>query len=228
MAAESPARVGALLTEEEISTLEEIGQTQVRPVNTIFMVEGEETDFVLLIRKGIVQVMAGHPARIVGFRRAGEVVGEMAPIRRKPRSATVQAVTDVVAVVILADQWRGFLRDHHDATIAMLNMVDERLDEATRKIVESDFLVERRVAGALLEFAEVKGETSASSRFTEMRVSQADIASLSGVKLPSVKATLAAFRQDQLISTGRERLVIRDSGQLREIATGILSKARAT
>lgn len=131
------------------------------------MVEGEETDFVLLICEGIVQVMARHPACIVGFRRPGEWSARWRRFTRGHGPLPCSALTDV-AVVILADQWRGFLRDHHDATIALLNMVDERLDEATRKIVESDFLVEQRMPSAPLEFAEVKGEYDL-GRLTEHR-----------------------------------------------------------
>ena len=80
-----------LLTDEELAGLEEIGHAIRRSAGNAFMLEGEYGDFALLIKKGHVKVVAGSPPRIVAIRGPGDMVGEMAAIRRKPRSASAPA-----------------------------------------------------------------------------------------------------------------------------------------
>ncbi|MGZ3318515.1 MAG: Crp/Fnr family transcriptional regulator [Isosphaeraceae bacterium] len=186
-----------------------------------FFNEGEQTDFALFIQEGRVKVMAGKPPRTIAIRYPGEIVGEMAAIRKAPRSASVVAFDDVVAALFLpATRWEQFLREHPDAMLALLIASEERTEQATRKIVESDLAVEQRVAKALIELTEDK-IGNPPEEGTVLRLSQLDLASLIGTsKLDSVKKVIRTFKDAGLISTGRQVTTLLNPAAIRDIANG--------
>lgn len=206
-----------LLIEDEMAYLEGVGITQRRHAGHTFMRRGERSNFVLLIKKGTVQVTAGDPARIVAFRGAGEITGEMGVIRRKPRSANVIAWDEVDVMVISDVEWRKFLNKFPRAAIAQLADADDRVDEATMKIVDSDFAVEQRLAKALVELVD-RGLTESTGSTRTIRLSQDDIASLTRSSVVSVKKALKIFKESNVVSTGRLTVTIHDMDQLVNIA----------
>jgi CRP/FNR family cyclic AMP-dependent transcriptional regulator len=208
-----------LLTEEELLVLESVGRVINRPTGHIFISEGEDTDFALLIRKGHVKVAMGRPPRIVAIRGHGEIVGEMAAIRQKPRSASIIALDDVEVLHLPAGEWLRFLYEHPRAMHAQLVAADERLDQATRKIVESDLAIEQRLAKALVELVD-SGVGASSKDGVVLRFSQQDLATLTGASLDSVKKIIRTLKDGKLIGTGRQTLVVHDIAALVEIADG--------
>lgn len=199
--------------------LESIGRVINRPAGHIFIIQGEETDFALLIRKGHVKVVVGKPPRIVAIRGPGEIVGEMAAIRQKPRSASIIALDEVEVLHLPAGDWLRFLYEHPRAMHAQLVAVDERLDQATRKIVESDLAIEQRLAKALVELVD-SGVGRRGADGVVLRFSQQDLATLTGASLDSAKKIIRTLKEGRLIGTGRQTLVIRDVAALGEIADG--------
>src|SRR5690349_16742654 len=102
-----------LLTAEELVELESIGKPYTRPAGHTFIhPDDEDTEFALLIQKGHVMVVAGNPARLIAIRRSGEIVGEMGPIRKQPRTASVIALDEVRVLHLPALAWLKFLYAH--------------------------------------------------------------------------------------------------------------------
>jgi CRP/FNR family cyclic AMP-dependent transcriptional regulator len=214
-----------LLTDKELVALDRVGQILHRQAGHTFFREGEETDFALLIKKGHVRVLAGRPARIVAFRKRDEIVGEMAAIRGKPRSATVIAHDEVEVLHLPAPDFLEFLYEHPRALHALLVDSDERLDQATRKIVGSDLAVERRLAGALVELVD-EGVAEHLDGVLVARFPQADLASLTGTSLESVKKIVRLLKESKIIDTGRGSISIHDVDLLKEIAMGNRTASR--
>lgn len=73
--------------------------------------EGDPPDVAYLIESGRIEVWTGHGARRItlSYLGSGEILGEMAVIDLAPRSASADALTDVVATEIRADQLRARL-----------------------------------------------------------------------------------------------------------------------
>lgn len=208
-----------LLVEEEIRHLERVGSTLRRQAGHTFIREGEESDFVLLIKKGHVKVSAGKPPRIVAIRGPDEVVGDMGVIRRKPRSATVLAWDEVEVLHVSAIEWLRFLYHHPRAMHAQLVAADERVEQLTQKILESDLAVERRLAKALIELVD-RGLVDRTDGTVTVRVAQKDLASLTGSSVEAVKKIVKIFKENGIVNTGRLSLHIEDVSTLREIANG--------
>lgn len=213
-----------LLTDEELVGLEEFGHAIRRSAGNAFMLEGEYGDFALLIKKGHVKVVAGKPPRIVAIRGPGDMIGEMAAIRRKPRSASVFAMNDVEALYLPAARWLRFLYDHPRAMHAQWAAEAERTEQATRKIVESELAVGQQLAKALTELTDAGIGERTSSETVELQLSQQDLAAMIGAKkLDSVKKVIRLLKAAGTIATGRQQITILDLAALRDIANGDLA-----
>lgn len=213
-----PNKLDVLLTPEEESDLEAVGSVIRFPTDSILMGQNEHTDFVLLIKTGHAKVVVGEPRRIVGIRGPGELVGEMAPIRRAPRTASIFAINDITALHIPGPRWITFLMDHPRAALAQLNLSQERLAESTRKNMESLLGVERRLAKAIVELWS-KGLGSGPDR-AELRLSQQDLADIAGISLDSVKQIIRKFKARMIVKTGKKSTTILDLDRLEAICRG--------
>ncbi|UOX87586.1 Crp/Fnr family transcriptional regulator [Amycolatopsis sp. FBCC-B4732] len=208
-----------LLTEEEMQHLAEVGQVLKRDEGHTFFREGEETDFALLIKKGHIKVVLGTRPRIVAIRGPRETVGEMAAVRPQPRTASAIAMDTVEVLLLPATAWLKFLYDNPRAMHAQLVAADERVSQATNKVVESDLAVEQKVAKAILELAG-KGIGRSTDSGLAMPLSQQDVAALTGASVDSVKKIIRALKEQKMIGTGRQVLYIRRNEALAEIAEG--------
>jgi HEAT repeat protein len=117
-------QVAALAQEESFSE----GVTIVR--------EGDIGDVMFIIISGEVRILVtqGQKEMEIARRKTGEYVGEMALISRDPRSATVTAVGDVHALCIDQKSFESLLRDRPDASLAVIQVLCERLKEASVQV----------------------------------------------------------------------------------------------
>jgi len=206
--------------------LDRIGQPLQRGPGVLLFAQDEETDFAIFIRKGYVKITLGSPDYIVGIRGPEEVVGEMAAIERKPRTASVYTMTDFDALLIPADAWLTFLKDHWLVTQSMLQLLAARVREYTEKHVESgDLATEQRLAKRLVELAAMIG-TRDEGMITVV-ISQAELASLAGTRRETVSKLLAKLGPDRrkvgrepVLEPRRQRIVITGWDELNRIADG--------
>ena len=117
-------QVAALAQEESFSD----GATLVR--------EGEIGDIMFVIVSGEVRVLMTQGQKQVELarRKAGEFVGEMALISKEPRSATVTAIGDVHALCIDQKSFESLLRDRPDASLAVIQVLCDRLKESDARM----------------------------------------------------------------------------------------------
>jgi CRP/FNR family transcriptional regulator, cyclic AMP receptor protein len=98
--------------------------------------EGDIGEVMFIILSGEVRVLVAQGQKEVEIarRKAGEYVGEMALISREPRSATVSAVENVHALCIDQKSFESLLRERPDASLAVIQVLCERLQEASAKV----------------------------------------------------------------------------------------------
>lgn len=134
----------------------------------------------------------------------GETIGELGLLDGRPRSASAQALDDVVAYELRHEDFAGLL-DTSPAATAVIRVLTARLRHATADTESlAQFDVFGRLARRLLELAERYGH----GREIDLDLSQADLASLVGATRETVNRTLAAFRQQGLIEVRGHRIVI--------------------
>ena len=114
----------ALIAEEELfSDGEEIAR------------EGEVGDVMFIIVSGEVRVCASENGTEleIARRQAGDYVGEMAVLSREPRMASLIAVGDVRALCIDQKSFEGLLRERPDVSLSVIQVLNQRLKEASLK-----------------------------------------------------------------------------------------------
>jgi len=204
----------ALLTDDERAVLTGLGRTAVYPPGTVMCVEGDPATHVFVLVKGWVKIVGvtsdGHELTLA-LRGRGDTVGEMAGETTGYRTATVQAVGTVRALVVPYDKFSSFLDAHDGADRAYRRMVTRRWNDAesmlrTRSVTSGA----QRLAALLLELADQLD--------SEVTLTQEELASLTGASRATVTRALSNWRQRGIIRTGQRDITITDLAALRKIA----------
>src|SRR5271165_155602 len=90
------------LTPEERVAVEALGRRASFPRGSVIMFEGEPEERLILILAGRVKVTRSGPEGrelILGIRDPGDLLGELAFIDRRPRSATVSALEPMQTLI---------------------------------------------------------------------------------------------------------------------------------
>ena len=93
--------------------------------------QGERADHVIIIKSGWARVYIEHPdgIRVIAERGPGDLIGERAVMMVRWRSATVETLENVRAIVIPDDGFEKFLRTHPRINALLEDQVYQRLTE---------------------------------------------------------------------------------------------------
>lgn len=174
----------------------------------------------VLLEGHVTASTAGADGRevILGMAGPGDLVGELSALRGTPRSATVTAREDVVALAVPAAAFREFLRTAPEAAVFVLDTVVERLQVADAHRLELASLdVVARVARRLLELSERVGERGEGDA-VEIAVTQEELAAFAGASREAVSKALQVLRTLGCVETQRRRIVVLDAPALRRRA----------
>jgi diguanylate cyclase (GGDEF)-like protein len=94
--------------------------------------ESELGDNFYLMRSGHAVVLKGdfHTPTILGFRQAGDVIGEMALLQNMPRSASVIALTLTSLWCLTSETFYAFLGEKPAFSLNLMSMLSWRIREA--------------------------------------------------------------------------------------------------
>jgi CRP-like cAMP-binding protein len=104
----------SLLSQAERADLVSAATKQAFPCGSALMREGEQADNVIIILDGwtTVSVDARRTERVIARRGPGDLIGEHGVARDGPRSATVVAAEEVLALVISTDDLAAIISEH--------------------------------------------------------------------------------------------------------------------
>jgi CRP/FNR family transcriptional regulator, cyclic AMP receptor protein len=216
------------LTADELHAFQNCGRAvRFSSKETLFR-EGDDPGGVIAILSGRMKIsIAGVGGRDVVLRLPGpgELVGEIAAVAGRPRSATVESVNDVEGISVRAADFRRFISEQprvatliFEHVTALLSYADrQRADLATRDVTG-------RVASRLLELAADAEDPSATppgSRASGKRImhslSQEELAAWSGASREAVAKSLQLLRDLGWVSTGRREITLLDEAALRTL-----------
>ncbi|WP_370415417.1 Crp/Fnr family transcriptional regulator [Streptomyces fradiae] len=186
--------------------------------------ERDTTAFVLALLSGwsVVSVGTERGARLIlALRGAGEVVGDLAAVDRRPRSATVTALGRVEAVAISGDRFRRFLAARPHATSLIMRQLATRLRSADveRRSLASETVLQR-LAARLVELAERAGRRAESGTVLELPLPQHDLAAAIGATREAVAKALRLLREQGVVRTAQRTVVVVDMPLLVLLAQG--------
>ena len=185
------------------------------PPGSVLFHEGDRPDRVLLVREGRVKLVATEAngtELVLAIRGPGELLGEVAAVDGRPRSATAVALDAVACAVVPTERFREVLETEPGAAMALLEVVASRLREAEGRRAEHGALdAVQRLARRLLELA--------GSGPSVEGLNQDDLAALIGSSRESVAKALQVLRAAGLVRTGRRTIELLDVDELRRRAT---------
>ena len=100
--------------------------------------EGEPGDRMYLVVEGSVRIVQGETKREIAVRGEGEAIGEMSLISHRPRNATMIAGGPVKTLVLQHRAFEQILKRSPDVSLAVMQVLCDRVAEATLKIVERE------------------------------------------------------------------------------------------
>jgi CRP-like cAMP-binding protein len=211
-----------LLTDDERAVLTDLGRITVYPPGATMCVQGDPATHVFVLVDGWVKILGvtsdGHEM-VLALRGDGDTVGEMAGETTGYRTATVQAIGTVRALIVGYEKFSSFLDSHAGAGHAFRRMVTRRWNDAesmlrTRSVTSGA----QRLAGLLLGLADRHGSGTDREVRIAMLLTQEELASLTGASRATVTRALSNWRQRGIIRTGQRDITITDLGALRKIA----------
>jgi CRP-like cAMP-binding protein len=199
-----------------------VARTRIFPAGSVLCTEGEPTTHVFVLISGWVKcITVTHDGREIleALRSEGDVIGEIAGQITGYRTATVQAVGAVDALIAGTKQFGDFLDAHPVAARAYRRYMAERhraANEQQRAHALSSGA--RRLACLLLDLA-VQQDRADDGAFTPPPpLSQEELASLIGASRSTVTRALRDWRSRHIIGTDPRRIQILDSARLLRIA----------
>ncbi|MFJ9785890.1 Crp/Fnr family transcriptional regulator [Amycolatopsis sp. NPDC101161] len=182
------------------------------PAGATVLHEGDDSDYVVIIEIGSVKVSLSSPAGrqvVLAIRGPGDLLGEIAAIDGRARSATVTALSSVTATVLPGAAFRSLLMKDGARSFAMLRMVTERLREADAHRLElSTYAVLHRTSRLLADFAGRHGFVGRDGAAIQVPLSQAELAQATGASREAVVKALRHLRELGAVRTSRRRIEI--------------------
>jgi CRP/FNR family transcriptional regulator, cyclic AMP receptor protein len=211
-----------LLTPKEQDVLSGLGRTSVFPAGATMCVEGEPTTHVFVLIAGWVKVFSTTTEGreiMLALRGDGDVVGDIAGATTGHRSATIQAVDKVRALIVRHEAFSSFLDSSPAASRAYRRIVTQKWSDADTMLRSRAVTTGgQRLAGLLLDLAGRHGRGADGVIHLVMPLSQEELASLAGTSRATVTRALSNWRKRGFIRTGQRRVTIIDLKGLRQVA----------
>lgn len=216
-----PASLLGSLARPDRERLLALGTWVEHEAGRILMREGDSTAFVLILIDGVTKATGRtHDGRdaLLAVRMGGELVGELAAVDGKLRSATVTTCGTVIARVVGRGAFLSCLHRNPGIAHAVNASVVAKLRAAnTHRIDFTGCDVPTRLARVLHHMALTHGERAGGGVAIRWPITQPELATLSGAAEPTVQKALRRLREAGVISTGYRALTVEDLDRLHAI-----------
>ncbi|WP_189260696.1 Crp/Fnr family transcriptional regulator [Streptomyces fuscichromogenes] len=201
-----------------------LGTRHAYPPYGSVVAEGDRSTFAVVLLSGWCTVWTPTERGgrlILALRRAGEVIGDMAALDGRPRSASVSTLGQVTGLVVPGERFRRFLASRPHANALMMNQFAERLRSADheRRALAS-MTVLQRLAERLVELADRTGSPENAAVTIRLPLAQHELAASVGSTREAVAKALRLLREQGLVRTGPGTLAVADLDPLRLLAAG--------
>lgn len=212
MQTKSWSPVLAALTEPELSRLLAASTTHELHRGAYLALAGEPPTWVHLVESGLAKLMAADPRGwevVVGLVTEGDLVGALAALEEDAQDVDALAVTPVEVTSIEAATFTDVVTRSPRALAELARIAARRNRTMTRIMLDKAAApVPERLAGSLLDLAEVLGTRKGGTIEMDLPFSQADLGSLAGMCRETACKTMRRFRARGIVDYRGRRLRI--------------------
>lgn len=212
------------LTPADQAALSAAGYPRSWPSGDIIALQGDPSGSMLVILRGWVKISLANDrgdTAPLAARGPGDIIGELGPITGIPRTATMQAIDDVSALIVPRDHLRAVLRRSPHIAEELMRSAALRLQQSDRLRLESggsDFTA--RLAALLVELALQCAPDATEDTRVDLPFMQEELASFARVSRSTLIRGLDELRKLGFVQTGRRKITVVRLQNLRRVAAG--------
>ena len=214
--------LGSLPADERRALLVRGRRRNFRKGEVIFA-RGDVGDWALLIESGLVEIsvisLNGRKS-VLNHMEPGEILGEIALLDGRSRSAEAVAVDEVSGILVRRDAFVAALRRNVDACFSIIDTLCSRARNASEMFeLQSLTSGNARLARCLLRVARKWGEEQADGSIRiGQSLSQTDLGELAGIARENVNRHLQAWAQEGLVRFDKGVITLLEPEVLEEYA----------
>jgi CRP-like cAMP-binding protein len=211
------------LTANERTALEAVGTIRTYQASATLFLQGDPAEHVFILWSGCAKIVSethtGH-CMVLAFRGPGDIVGELAGTDGGLRSASVEVIEPVKALLIDVKEFGAYLDRSPHASSVLRQVLVGRLREADRhRLAAATMAVGQRLALLLLDLAErYPAPAEGGGTRIGLALSQEDLAGCIGASRRAVAREIEGWRDRGIVATGRRTVIIRQPAVLQRIA----------
>lgn len=210
------------LAPEELDTLLAYATTERYQTHQAIFHKGDPGNSLMMVVEGRIKISASSAEgkeMVLAVLGKGEILGEMAILEGKPRSADAMALEPTEVLVLQRREFIPFLERNPKICVRLLSVLSARLRRTSELAEDRVFLsLPSRLAKMLLDLAGADAEDLENGVRIDFRMSQKDLAALLGASRESVNKQLSAWQHDGLIKMGRGYVVLQRPQDMVQIA----------
>jgi len=173
--------------------------------NEILFLAGDPGEGCFRLNEGLLKVSMVSPTgaeRILAILGPGSIVGDMAMIDGRPRSASVSALRDCKLSFVSRSAFEAVAEKNPEIYKHLLGLLAARLRDTDQVVAAGTFLpVKGRVARALLDLAKAFGNDVGGGRVViRQKLSQSDVAAMAGIARENVSRILNEWMRLKLVT----------------------------
>ncbi|WP_206784666.1 Crp/Fnr family transcriptional regulator [Amycolatopsis sp. MtRt-6] len=200
------------------TALLDLGNSVTYGPRQIVIRQGEPSHHVVIPLAGALKVVVdtefGRPV-LLALRGPGDILGEMSVFEGRSRSANVQTCTPVQARLVGKARFNEFLDRHPDVWRAVASSLSTRLHWANSRRAEIlSCPAPLRVGRVLADIVQRHGHRAGEGWILDLSLTQAELASLSGVALSTFEKTTQRLHRWGVLRSEYRRIVVDDLAAL--------------
>jgi CRP/FNR family transcriptional regulator, cyclic AMP receptor protein len=184
---------------------------------------GEHGDSALLVLRGHLKVAnatVNGRELVLNFLTTGDIVGEIALLDGRERTATVSALEAGEVFVIRREEFRPLLLDHPQALLELVELLCEKLRHATAIIEDSAHEMSSRMARGLARIARQHGHSVGGSIHIDLQLTQTELGNYVGLSRANVNRQLGQLKAAGIADQNGRHIIIFDAERLNALAEG--------
>ena len=189
--------------------------------NEVIFRKGDPGNSMMIVVKGSVKISAPMPEgkeAVLSMLEKGEILGEMAVLEGKDRSADATALNQCELLELQQRDFIPFLEHHPKVCIQLLAILSARLRRISELIQDRNFLsLPGRLAKLLLEMSHTHGHDVPEGVRVDINMSQKNFGAMLGASRESINKQLSAWRKEGLVKRGRGFIILMQPEELSRI-----------